>query len=494
MAQQEDFFVVIVPGLMGSDLSSQDGRRVWPPRFNDLFDSQAYLDELAWTPNTSVAATSLSRGYTVLGRRWKQPPYAVLSDFLSNELNLGDRVVDFPYDWRAPLELSAALLADTLAEEAKARGCRAVVLAHSMGGLVARWAIENLGASKHVCDLVLMGTPNTGAPEAFLALKQGPMIAVGNAVLRVAFNIWSRSRKAQLHSLLARTPSFYYLLPRHHGIVDPNGVRVDIFRDKSWLPLDSREEYLTSAQAFLDGLGKKVVGTYSLVGTEQPTCTLVHGQKKGRAMWRNLKRTTTDQGDGVVPLASASLQDPPHSLALQHGELYSNKLSRTWLRTFLTDYACRKPLDPQALRSEISLKTPRIPDLVAPGQKLNVRMPIAELRGLNPRASIELRSYDHWRQNHRVAGRPTAIEPRFGESALRFEIEVPYPDTPDGFEDLSLKIEVSHEQENGEEASGQVEIQFSVVDPNAVQELSSQLRRRDSLAPGMQWMFGGFPQ
>lgn len=67
-----------------------------------------------------------------------------------------------------PIEENAALLKEKLAEIGldAGHGKRLTIVAHSMGGLVARWFIEQLGGNKVVSHLFMFGTPNNGTPWA----------------------------------------------------------------------------------------------------------------------------------------------------------------------------------------------------------------------------------------------------------------------------------------------------------------------------------------
>ncbi|WP_254840609.1 esterase/lipase family protein [Natronomonas marina] len=51
------------------------------------------------------------------------------------------------------------------------RGCPVDVVAHSMGGLGTRWALEELGAAPYVRELVTLGTPHQGTRAAHLATR-----------------------------------------------------------------------------------------------------------------------------------------------------------------------------------------------------------------------------------------------------------------------------------------------------------------------------------
>lgn len=77
-----------------------------------------------------------------------------------------DLVLTFDYEnLNTPIDQSAAILRDELAQAglAPGHGKELTILAHSMGGLVSRWYIENLGGNRVVNHLVMAGTPNLGS-------------------------------------------------------------------------------------------------------------------------------------------------------------------------------------------------------------------------------------------------------------------------------------------------------------------------------------------
>lgn len=51
------------------------------------------------------------------------------------------------------------------------RGCEVDVVAHSMGGLGSRWALEEAGAAPYARSLVTLGTPHQGTRTAHLARR-----------------------------------------------------------------------------------------------------------------------------------------------------------------------------------------------------------------------------------------------------------------------------------------------------------------------------------
>jgi triacylglycerol lipase len=61
-------------------------------------------------------------------------------------------------------------------------GRRAVVLAHSMGGLDARFAIAHLGLARSVAALVTVGTPHRGTPVADLTSALATRLGIARAL------------------------------------------------------------------------------------------------------------------------------------------------------------------------------------------------------------------------------------------------------------------------------------------------------------------------
>jgi pimeloyl-ACP methyl ester carboxylesterase len=59
------------------------------------------------------------------------------------------------------------------------------IIAHSMGGLVSRWFIENLGGNQSVQHLIMLGTPNDGSPWPRLQDWATATLAIGLNALPV---------------------------------------------------------------------------------------------------------------------------------------------------------------------------------------------------------------------------------------------------------------------------------------------------------------------
>ena len=140
--------------------------------------------------------------------------------------------LEFAYDWRLGCEENAARLSAYLASIALSYGDPALkvdLVAHSMGGLIARYFIlyggenvlwlpdprPNWSGAMRVRKLVMLGTPNTGSAGAVLALIYGRRVGLARMP----------------PDLLATMPSMFELMP-------PPGMPVFFTPDGRPAPLD----------------------------------------------------------------------------------------------------------------------------------------------------------------------------------------------------------------------------------------------------------------
>lgn len=155
----------------------------------------------------------------------------------------------FAYDWRRDISESAAQLADLVeaqvAYTSDLRGGGPVkvdLVAHSMGGLVARYylrygrqALPEDGSlpeltwegARHVRQLIMVGTPNAGSAEAIVQLVNGFKVAP----LLPSYG----------PSLLGTMPSIYQLMPRsrHRPLVsEATGEPIDrLYDPEYWIEM-----------------------------------------------------------------------------------------------------------------------------------------------------------------------------------------------------------------------------------------------------------------
>jgi triacylglycerol lipase len=92
---------------------------------------------------------------------------------------------------------------------------RVNVLAHSMGGLDARWAITRLGLADRVASLVTLGTPHLGTPVADLGHGLGERSGLAAALQRAGLGLdaladLTTARMARFNAEVADAPGVTY--------------------------------------------------------------------------------------------------------------------------------------------------------------------------------------------------------------------------------------------------------------------------------------------
>jgi pimeloyl-ACP methyl ester carboxylesterase len=269
--------VLLVPGIMGSQL----GLRRPPPLPHDI----------VWLDPIDIQLGRLTT-LRVPGPAHIVSLGVVLFSYLRLKLYLrahGLAAEFHDYDWRLPV----AQLGSALAERVRAAGrARVAIVAHSMGGLVARAALA-LAGTGNVERLVLLGTPHCGSFAAVQAMRG--TYAVVRKVARLAGKASAESLAAEVFSTF---PSLYDLLPLGAG-----GGTIDLFDSHAW-PASGpqpRAALMQAALAARHQLAAPDERFISIVGVGQETVTAVTRRND------DFVYTLTRHGDGTVPATSAVL-------------------------------------------------------------------------------------------------------------------------------------------------------------------------------------------
>ena len=145
--------IVLLPGIMGSALADKNGKSVWDVNIGALCRAfhtlGGSLKDLALRSDESqgdgVTATHLIPDVHMIPHFWKIDGYSGITEYLDSkyELVTGENYFEFPYDWRLDNRIAARRLNSAAQEWLERRrslypDARLVLLAHSMGGLVAR--------------------------------------------------------------------------------------------------------------------------------------------------------------------------------------------------------------------------------------------------------------------------------------------------------------------------------------------------------------------
>jgi pimeloyl-ACP methyl ester carboxylesterase len=401
--------VVIVPGIMGSELAEKTtGRILW-----GLSDPRWYVS--AWTSGTSLESLELTDdersgryGRVVATRLLRFPafapvlaglePYSRLLKSLQAAALHPDAVAEFPYDWRLPCEHNANLLAEFSHRHLAAwRNHPAhidrdngslrdddpvslVVVAHSMGGLLAQHLATIPGMAEEIRATITLGTPFFGAPKAVQLLASGAGTPLPMP-------------HARIRTLAAGLPGLHDLLPVYRCVTDNrrndgrspeadqvhqlNGARRLTASDIGDVGGDP--ELAQASWAWHEKvLAVPPVGHVQVVGSKQPTVQalsidagLVTGHRYtlqpasragGAAMQVDLS------GDGTVPREAAQLPGlSAMPLAQTHGALAATSEARVIVEDVLMD----RRTGPWQGVGELGLD---IPDTVSAGSKFEAEI------------------------------------------------------------------------------------------------------------------------
>lgn len=252
--------VIIIPGLAGSNLvNKQTGKLVW-------FRASRSKDDdvrLPISPNLAANSDNLeTRDILRSVRLFKILPEVEVYERLIHELesrgyreanwaepdpaDAADTFYVYPYDWRRDNVESARLLIrkiEALKQALEKPDLQFIIIAHSMGGLVARYAAmygdadiprgtpapKWTGAS-HFSKIFLLGTPNEGSILSINALLNGASFSGGGFNIPFVRNI----NRFDVFTI----PSVYQLLPVAGTLMvydeELQPIKLDIFNELTW--------------------------------------------------------------------------------------------------------------------------------------------------------------------------------------------------------------------------------------------------------------------
>ncbi|MFD9380001.1 esterase/lipase family protein [Streptomyces sp. NPDC059999] len=346
--------VVVVPGIMGSALyDNERGRHVWG------------LEGISWL----VRAWTLPGGLTSLAMRDEElegktgritatgllkhsawtpylagiEPYTDLVAAVGRCVAHPAAVLEFAYDWRLPVATNGRLLAEAARAHLTAwrahpahdrarrhrvdeREARLVFVAHSMGGLVTRAALDPRLDSDLQADtrgVLTLGTPFHGAVKATVILNTGRGTPVPLP-------------HRKLRAICANMPGLHDLLPQYKSVREDGNIRHLTPGDVVSLG-GNAELARDAARLHRDHRGIELPGHRSVVGINQPTLQNLSIREGRVTAYEDGARAHADgtlirdghdrikyfrvQGDGTVYKESASISPAVTTLPLQHGDV-----------------------------------------------------------------------------------------------------------------------------------------------------------------------------
>ncbi|MGW3231697.1 esterase/lipase family protein [Kitasatospora sp. NPDC001095] len=444
--------VIVVPGIMGSTLQDTvTGARIWGLGVKSMADTWLRPDgmlPLHLTPDEQDGRFGRVRATGLLERVGWAPflrgfePYTDLVRGVGEVVAHPKAVLAFAYDWRLPVGVNAALLAEAARRHLSAwrahpahdrirrlradeRPAQLVFVAHSMGGLVTRAALT------HTPDLepdtravITLGTPFHGAVKAAVILNghrgEGGRAARGPGALL----------RRRMQALASTLPGVHDLLPGFRCVDDGREVRRLTPSDIEALGGD--RELAARSQEFQQWMrlnGRSLPGHRAVVGVAQPTVQsmrlkegMVHAQyvtfrthSDGRLVRDavGVPQRVDLAGDGTVYRDSGSLGGPAVThLPLQHGPMSRDSDVIRHVRNVIT--SPDEPLGPPMGDRQIGLD---VPDAVEAGAGWNVR-----LTGTDTHAGVTCSVHDA-ETDRRIA------TPRFGwqDDTVGARVTLPAP-------------------------------------------------------------------
>ncbi|MFA6390105.1 MAG: alpha/beta fold hydrolase, partial [Patescibacteria group bacterium] len=149
----------------------------------------------------------------------------------------------FPYNWRQNNVTTAGQLKDKIQEIKEITGKTKVdIVAHSMGGLVARYYVQSSEYQNDVDQLIFLGTPHKGAPEDYLAWE-GSYFLANNWLLNSVLGLEAAEHKYLniIKYIHEQAPSVEQLLPTYNYLQNKLG---DSWIDRIYPVQYPRNEFL----------------------------------------------------------------------------------------------------------------------------------------------------------------------------------------------------------------------------------------------------------
>ncbi|HEX2833231.1 MAG TPA: CHAT domain-containing protein [Thermoanaerobaculia bacterium] len=346
--------VVVIHGIMGGELTSRRADdlktlKVWLNYF------QLALSRFLWfklqpdgihetDPRQSLHATGIIQKY-----------YGELTLRLSLNWN----AIPFWYDWRKDIYRSAVELQERAAE-AFGRDAPFHIVAHSMGGLVARtfikrnadvWKRMQANGAKKGGRLIMLGTPTYGS---FVV----PQIITGlEGILRKLAFIDTRNDLRQYINVANTFHGSYQMMPSLTAMPDMGRL----YEAQTWSPIEVQQSLLDAGRAFHDDVDP--------VKDEWMTYIAGYGQQtlNGIRDWSRIAdqrgyTATGWNGDGRVPHTLGLIKDVPTFFVREaHAGLPTNDAVQLAAERLL-DLASGESLDIQGISKTLPAERAADPD------------------------------------------------------------------------------------------------------------------------------------
>ena len=284
LIEQDPDPVVIIPGIMGS--AYKNGQLVIDPILHTYDD---------------LIATLIVNGYVE-----------------------GKDLFTFPYEWRDSNVFTANLLDDKIEAVKSICGCGKVdIVAHSMGGLVARAYIQSVDYDSDVDQIIFLGTPHRGSVVDYIKWEAGQFIPeFFDTLIGMFFQAESarngystvfeyiRNKNKPILSVQELLPTFDYLKDKSTGIVRtyPNNYPQNYFLESL---NNNVSNLLNSGVEITNIVGNSGLDTIEKIRVMPSTHSGLweHGEPDGFYTVFGDQGLENGTGDGTVTIFGATLDN-----------------------------------------------------------------------------------------------------------------------------------------------------------------------------------------
>ena len=292
------------------------------------------------------------------GGEWRIDPIfgmydSLIENFEKNGYTKNKDLFTFPYQWRDSNENNAMQLKDKISEiRQKANWPFVDVVAHSMGGLLAREYIESDYYNNDIDQLVTLGTPHNGAPEDYLTWDGGYINFSNVGIINEFANfVFKQEAKEQgygsIFEYLHKQPikSVQELLPTYDYLYDISLGGLRSYSNGDSYPQNTFLEDLNSVEklekiknvVFYNIVGKTENNeTISEIKVEKPSLdensVWAHGYPENFDSFYGDNGLKYGKGDGTVPLESSTAIDSDEKIEMNssHRKLPANAANKVF--------------------------------------------------------------------------------------------------------------------------------------------------------------------
>lgn len=338
--------VVLIPGILGSKLCSSSGAVLWGASARESL-SNFHLLDLTDKASGTVTACGIVDRIQVLGPLYSIGAYSSLIDAMRDwGLVEGQNLFIFDYDWRKS-NLENVITFEQFVISKLGPDKKFNIVAHSMGGYIARLYMDRQKGSHRVNKVVYLGTPFLGSMNTLGTMSEG-WGTLPN---------WLAGGVDTIRHVALSFPSLLELLPRYDeccSFKKSNGqyIPINVFdpqvwKANDWLPADMRDgprfvefaSNLERASQLTSTLSSSTPGVLEVrFASDSRGTRFIFAAKEGHTSPSHENwYFSFERGDTTVPVWSAARDPGLKTLAgaLQSFGEHSTLFDDDWVRSEL---------------------------------------------------------------------------------------------------------------------------------------------------------------